>query len=134
MAVSKRTRYEPPPMPPGVNTGRPCMKYHDGTIKRQAIPAHVRRTVALRYGATPGHLDSPAGCQYCGAPGIICWPIRRDGKPGAWVHFGGLQLDHIYPYSKGGSTIDADNFVLACKSCNSSKCDRLTSDWTGVGI
>ena len=117
-----------PPMPPGVDTGRPCPKYHDGTIKRLAVPAATRRAVALRYGAVPGEVVE-IRCQYCPRTALATWPTRRDGQPGAWVHLG-LTLDHVHPYSLGGCNRDPNNFVLACKSCNSSKGYRL--NWTGA--
>lgn len=132
MAVSKRTRYEVPPLPVGVDTGRPCPKYHDGTIKRLAPPARVRRAVALRFGASPGCESAPAACQYCGAEGFIYWPNLASGLPGSWVHFTDLHLDHIHPYSRGGSNTDPENFTLACARCNSSKWNRPLSEWSGV--
>lgn len=32
-------------------------------------------------------------------------------------------IDHVIPKSHGGKN-NMDNYVLACKSCNSKKCDR----------
>lgn len=117
------------PAPPTNRYGVPL--YHDGRIKRRAVTDPVRRLVALREGGVPGETVD-AKCSYCGAPGQIYWPRLRSGKPGSWVSFPGLHLDHIHPYSKGGSSTDPDNLALACLRCNSSKCDRLPSEWKGL--
>jgi len=42
----------------------------------------------------------------------------------------GYDVDHRIPLTKGGSN-DPSNLVLACPSCNSSKRDRLPSEWIG---
>lgn len=42
----------------------------------------------------------------------------------------GLQQDHVIPVSKGGP-YTAENIVPACISCNSSKSDKLLSEWDG---
>lgn len=87
--------------------------------RKRAIPAATRRAVALREGGIPG-CSSPASCSYCGRPGSIFWPRRMDGKPGAWVQFPGLDLDHIIPERSGGSNAP-ENITLACRPCNRSK-------------
>lgn len=55
--------------------------------------------------------------------------FERDGH--ACVYCGGddrIACDHILPLSKGGlSTLD--NLATACRPCNSSKGDRLVSEW-----
>lgn len=38
-----------------------------------------------------------------------------------------LEVDHLFPVSKGGSE-DLENLVCACKSCNSSKGDRTPDE------
>jgi 5-methylcytosine-specific restriction endonuclease McrA len=38
-------------------------------------------------------------------------------------------LDHIVPLTKKGAPADIDNLVPSCKSCNSSKRERLLKDW-----
>ena len=48
-------------------------------------------------------------CQYCGS-------------------FDDLTCDHIVPLVRGGSN-DPDNLTTACRSCNSSKGDRLVEEW-----
>lgn len=39
-----------------------------------------------------------------------------------------LENDHIGPRSRGGRTV-SENIIRACKSCNTSKNDRLPSEW-----
>lgn len=39
-----------------------------------------------------------------------------------------LAQDHVIPITKGGGYIK-DNIIPACKSCNSSKCDKDMKDW-----
>jgi hypothetical protein len=39
-------------------------------------------------------------------------------------------IDHVVPLSRGG-TNDEDNLVVACFACNSSKNDKLLSEWRG---
>ena len=87
--------------------------------KKRAIPNSVRRDVALAAGATPGE-DTPTECRYCGMAGLIAWPRLYCGKPGAWVTFPGLELDHIVPESVGGRAT-SENIVLACRPCNRKK-------------
>lgn len=41
-----------------------------------------------------------------------------------------ITIDHIIPLSRGGKH-EADNLAPACLSCNSSKNDRLLSEWDG---
>lgn len=47
-------------------------------------------------------------CRYCGEPATIA--------------------DHVVPLSKGGLDIQ-ENMVAACFDCNSSKGDKLLSEW-----
>lgn len=42
---------------------------------------------------------------------------------------GDREIDHVVPLSRGGKHIP-DNLVAACKSCNSSKCNKLISEWS----
>jgi 5-methylcytosine-specific restriction endonuclease McrA len=41
-----------------------------------------------------------------------------------------ITIDHIVPLSRGGKH-EADNLTPACFPCNSSKCDRLLTEWAG---
>ena len=86
---------------------------------KSAIPAGVRREVAAQHGGAPGETTA-AACAYCGAAGLVHWPPLFSGRPGAWVSFPGLELDHIIPESHGGPTT-ADNLTLACRPCNRKK-------------
>lgn len=54
------------------------------------------------------YLRDGMACAYCGA-------TVEDGAQ--------LSLDHIQPYSQGGSN-SAENLVTACSKCNSSRGDR----------
>jgi hypothetical protein len=67
------------------------------------------------------------------------WPLRqrvleRDNFTcvycGEGEDFALLCADHVVPLSRGG-TNDEDNLVCACKPCNSSKNNRLLSEWEG---
>lgn len=40
-------------------------------------------------------------------------------------------IDHVVPVSRGGSDM-IGNYLPACKSCNSSKCDKLLVEWRGT--
>ena len=48
-------------------------------------------------------------CQYCGA--------TED-----------LAIDHIFPFSRGGSN-EADNLQVLCRSCNSAKSDQIPDEY-----
>jgi 5-methylcytosine-specific restriction endonuclease McrA len=41
-----------------------------------------------------------------------------------------ITIDHIVPLARGGKH-EANNLAPACRRCNSSKCDRLLSEWPG---
>lgn len=72
--------------------------------------------------------SSPCGlCEKTSIPELIllapspCSDIARH-KPG-WIQFDGLQVDHILPKSRGGSS-EANNLALACRRCNCGRCNR----------
>jgi|GEM_PF-1778153 len=90
--------------------------------KKRAIPQASRRGVALRYGCEPGGSKEVA-CP-CGSVGRINWFRLSSGVPGAWVHFSGLHLDHIYPEWLGGAS-SPDNLQLLCGRCNRRKGHRI---------
>lgn len=54
-------------------------------------------------------------CRYCGVSGeeSVKWCV-----------------DHVVPLSRGGSN-EPENLVACCFPCNSSKSDRLVSEWRG---
>ena len=39
-----------------------------------------------------------------------------------------IEYDHIYPFSKGGSSADIDNIQLLCRDCNAEKSNRVHLD------
>lgn len=83
-------------------------------MKKQTIPASLRRGLARRAGVQPD-TEGDAPCHYCGVMGSIKWWPGR-----AWVSFQGLEMDHVVPEAKGGPT-ELHNIVLACRRCNRSK-------------
>lgn len=65
------------------------------------------------------------------------WPLRNSIVDGAdyTCHYCGdrhqnMCADHVVPLSRGG-TNERDNLVCCCIPCNSSKADRLLSEWRG---
>jgi hypothetical protein len=58
--------------------------------------------------------------------------FRRDGYVCAYCgdSEAKMVIDHIVPISRGGSN-DPDNLCVACDPCNSSKNDKLLSEWKG---
>lgn len=86
---------------------------------KSAIRASDRRALAMRHAAEPG-VPTPAFCFYCGAEGSILWYLKSNGEPGGWVHFKGLEIDHVIPEHHGGAS-DHTNYVLACQNCNRRK-------------
>jgi hypothetical protein len=95
--------------------------------RKLAIPLAARRAIAARYGCEPGG-ECVASCFYCDAPGSVHWFRLRNGRPGSWVYFAGLEIDHIEAESQGGETV-AENLVLACRKCNRSKQTRQWADF-----
>ena len=87
--------------------------------RKFAIPLAVRRSVAEKYGCTPGG-EAHADCYYCGAAGGVHWHKLASGRPSGWVTFPGLELDHVHAEGDGGAA-SPGNIVLACRRCNRSK-------------
>lgn len=71
---------------------------------RIPISASLRRFIQQRDRET---------CRYCGRAGTA----GKDPDGNSW------HIDHIYPFSRGG-TEDEDNLALSCRACNLSKGDR----------
>jgi len=69
------------------------------------ITQHKRLAIYMRDGLA---------CCYCGSG------VTEDAK---------LTLDHIKPYSKGGSN-EAQNLVTCCHKCNSSRGNRSVASFT----
>lgn len=91
--------------------------------KKRTIPGVSKIAVVRGLGAIPGQ-TTPASCAYCGFIGEIWWPLTYTGKVGSHMVTGGLEFDHIYPESKGG-TSDPENLTLACRPCNRAKKDKV---------
>ena len=60
------------------------------------------------------YLRDGLACCYCGAT------IEEDGAT--------LSLDHVLPYSQGGSN-DSCNLITSCQKCNSSRGDRPVDEF-----
>lgn len=54
----------------------------------------------------------------------------RDGRDCQYCGDEANTVDHIVPVSRGG-TNDLANLTPACKTCNSSKRDKLVEEWLG---
>lgn len=102
-------------------------KFPVSSGKKRIIPSETRRKVALKYGCKPGG-EADATCYHCGAPGRIWWHSLNNGRPGAWVAFSGLELDHLQPEARGGTEYPS-NIVLSCRACNSSRCSRSSKEF-----
>ena len=94
---------------------------------RPRISDALRRAVAKRSGAEPGEVVD-IECHYCGYIGRAHWRRLSSGKPGSWVTFEGLELDHVISVEEGGDTSE-DNLVLACTRCNRSKGSGPVADF-----
>lgn len=57
---------------------------------------------------------------------------RRDGRKCYYCNDEGgpFSVDHVVPLARGG-TNELSNLVVACRPCNSSKCDLMMSEWKG---
>jgi HNH endonuclease len=96
----------------------------------------VHELFALFGAAAPDPLDRMPLIR-TGERAPIAEPIRR----GVWRRDGGccqwcgyaydLQIDHIVPWSNGGSD-RSDNLRLLCASCNEARSNRRTDIWSRV--
>lgn len=109
----------PPPPDASVAEANAVDEVQRSEYRKKAIPERTRREVARRAGCEPGE-TCDARCNWCGAPGTVIWNRLANGKPGSWVQFKGLELDHVIPEFSGGSS-EPDNIVLACVACNRSR-------------
>ena len=84
------------------------------------ISQTVRREVIERDGVY---------CRYCGhGPMLLRWDVSPRGRVklyNDWETLGDptIELDHVIPESKGGSS-KADNLVVLCGDCNRRKWNR----------
>lgn len=76
---------------------------------RKEVPYYVRKQVLMRFNYT---------CANCGHRD----PLRKT-----------LNVDHIVPMSRGG-TNSVDNLQALCKTCNSSKGNKLPREWDGSKV
>lgn len=86
-------------------------------FRKKAIPAASRREIALRHGCKPGQIVE-VNCK-CGSKGCIAWDIRGRQKLG-YVQFSNMEIDHVIPEFRGGSSRSA-NLQLLCRKCNRTK-------------
>lgn len=95
---------------PRPRVGRPLGPYKPRYDPAKATP----RLPEKEWYALRGRIFRRDGyvCNYCGTD---------DAK---WA------IDHVVPLSRGG-TNEPDNLVVACFACNSSKNDKLLTEWQG---
>ena len=78
--------------------------------------ARVRCGVVTAEQLSDMMVDQGGRCFYCGIAMDMSHPRNKPAS---------CTIDHIVPLSKGG-THEIQNIRLACKSCNSSKGDKVT--------
>jgi 5-methylcytosine-specific restriction endonuclease McrA len=98
-----------------------------GHFIKKAIPAAVRREIAVRHGCVPG-ASVQVKCAYCSFVGGVHWTVQPTDRGPGWVAFTGLEMDHVTAEIEGGES-SADNIVLACLPCNRSKSTKAVSAW-----
>ena len=102
--------------------GRAHAALRDGrtryTRTHHMIHANLRKglvngTIKMRslYDDERTKMTEAQGCYYCGSTDNLC-------------------MDHVFPKMRGGSD-NPENFVTACRSCNSSKGSRDMLEWMG---
>jgi 5-methylcytosine-specific restriction endonuclease McrA len=105
----------------------------DITIKRarawgKANPDQIRvrsiRRRAREVNAEGTHTAADIKAQYDRQKGKCYWCGCKVGNS--------FQVDHIVPLSRGGSNWP-DNLVIACRSCNLSKHNKLPHEWVQGG-
>jgi len=75
------------------------------TLKRNGIIADCSQRLKV--------LELERFCHWC------CCPLTDSNR----------SIDHVTPLARGGHHIP-ENLVVACKKCNSSRGDKLISEWT----
>lgn len=91
----------------------------DPDKRARMLERNARRRHQIEAASTPELVAAMAEmyempCAYCGATADI-------------------QIDHIYPLSRGGKH-ELRNLAPACGFCNRSKKDRLLSEWLGAYV
>lgn len=95
--------------------------------RKATIPNAIRLELARQHGCVPGE-PRKVRCAYCDYEGQALWFCHFGGEPSGWVHFSGLEMDHIVPESRGGATT-VSNITLACRRCNRSKGTKTLEEW-----
>ena len=91
-------------------------------MRHRGIETWAVRVLAWQHGARPGETVE-VRCSYCGKPGTVEWWLNLNGSPYHVPRFHGLEIDHVIPRCRGGSS-DLDNLAIACRHCNRSKGGR----------
>lgn len=84
-------------------------------LKRAAEGTHTASDIEVQ------HQRQHGKCYYCD-----CKMIKSPHKPNS------ATVDHVVPLDRGGRN-SPDNLVIACRSCNSSKKNKLPHEWNRGG-
>jgi len=64
-------------------------------------------------------------CNYCGRNDLVPGFYEFENKNKNHQIPNLATIDHVIPLSKGGAKYDKDNCVIACKTCNKNKKDKI---------
>ena len=93
--------------------------------------AGTRKVFKFRLEVVEGLAESRANDEDDEHPRMIPTPVKVEvwkRDKGRCTKCGSqqdLHFDHVIPYSKGGSSLSADNIQLLCSKCNIAKRDRI---------
>ena len=93
--------------------------------------AGTRKVFKFRLEVVEGFAESKANDEDDEHPRMIPTPVKVEvwkRDKGRCTKCGSqqdLHFDHVIPYSKGGSSLLADNIQLLCSKCNIAKRDRI---------
>ena len=93
-------------------------------MNREMVRARNQRRRTRKMSAEGTHTGTDIQAQYERQRGKCYYCGKKVGK--------NYHVDHVVPLSRGG-TNDPDNLVIACPSCNTSKCDKLPHEWSQGG-
>jgi len=111
--------------PPAVRTVRDLLYWQYAKIISESAGAGKRQ-----YGFVMDRFQALRSGDIEWSTSIREWVKERE-LPSACIYCGaaeGLSTDHLIPRGRGGPDI-ADNAVVACRGCNSSKGDRGVYEW-----